>query len=209
MVAPLGLSDMPRRPCGDPSGPTRLSLLLRVCQGEQDAWEEFYHLYGPVIVKAAQVRGLDQNDADDVLVEVMSSLVQGMRRGFEVNHSKGLFRSYLKTITARAISGALRKRHRELSVSGLEAADAPRDEVFDKFARQERVLLAWQRVRNSGAFRTRDLDAFEHFVMKGQTAKTVAGRFGLTADRVYRLKREMIAKLREAIVKLDRELGEV
>ena len=44
---------------------TRPSLMLRMGEAEEAAWEEFVAIYRPVIVRLAALKGLQHSDAED------------------------------------------------------------------------------------------------------------------------------------------------
>lgn len=193
---------------------TPLSLLLRVGRGEQAAWEEFYGLYAPIVFKLARVRGLDHQAAQDVVSRVMERLAVRMKSGFKVDHGRGLFRNYLRTVTRNAI-GSLVKRRKSLPAQASDLPSwvggkelAPEDE-FARLERVERLRLCVERIRKSGDVSPRDLAAFQHYVLQDEPAKKVAKLFELRPQRVYDIKQEVLERLRKMLIKLDLELGEV
>src|SRR5215467_9697824 len=92
--------------------PTRTSLLRRVQnEGErtkwEQGWEEFYSAYRPLIVGVAHQAGLNPEEAEDVLQEVMAELRRRIV-GFEPNRERGPFKAWLLKLVRWRISDKLR-----------------------------------------------------------------------------------------------------
>ena len=71
----------------------------------------------PLVYRIARRAGLAEGDAEEVLANVMRGFVQAVQGGFKVDHSIGMFRSYLKTITTNEIT-AWRRQQRRQAASG-------------------------------------------------------------------------------------------
>lgn len=82
---------------------THASLLARLtADADPMVWGEFLDRYGELIQSFARRQNLQAADRDDVVQDVLVALTQNMPR-FTYDQSRGKFRSYLKTITLRAI----------------------------------------------------------------------------------------------------------
>lgn len=207
MLTPLEPALMPRASKKEDSNPTPLSLLLRAGRGDQDAWEEFYGLYAPLVFRYARRRGLDEHQADDLVIEVMHNLLKRMTTGFQVDHSKGRFRDYLRKVAMRTISRLRGRRARGTIDQGtIEIADHGTADEFARLERAEVLMLAMRRLRDSGDFRARDLEAFEQCALHGIAPARVARLYGLTRSQVYEIRRQVLRRLRTILVKLDLEL---
>jgi len=93
----------------DPLG-TRPSLLSAMARQDDQAWAEFDRIYGPVLRGAAERRGLNRDEAQDVYQQVLLEIYQqigSLDRRREVG--RGLFRAWL-FIKTRWRSEDLRKR---------------------------------------------------------------------------------------------------
>lgn len=88
---------------------TSESLLFRLrCSGEkpnEKAWEDFVSLYTPLIFFWARKMGLGQNDAADLVQDVLTRVFQKLP---QLNYdAEGSFRGWLRTVTIN--------RYREIS----------------------------------------------------------------------------------------------
>src|SRR5436189_2441787 len=97
---------------------TRASLLVRLRDGaDTGAWQEFVHLYGPVIYGFARKRGLQDADAADLMQEVLRSVSSAMHR-LEYDPVRGAFRGWLFTVTRNKIFNFLEGRAHRVQGSG-------------------------------------------------------------------------------------------
>ncbi len=154
--------------------------------------------------------GLGEPDAEDVVATVMRNFANSVRSGFELDSR---FRHYLRRITNRQIRREKQRRVAGHSLSDLsqvsdEAAVGP-DQQWEEYEREERWRTCLERLKASPAIRPRDWSAFEAWVLHGEPASTVAKRYGLTENRLYGIKHNMMNELRRLKTKLDVELGEV
>src|ERR1041384_4328400 len=92
------------------SPPTRASLLVRLRDGSDgEAWQEFVHLYAPIIYGFARKRGLQDADAADMMQDVLRS-VSGAIGTLDYDRKRGSFRGWLFTITRNKIFNFLSAR---------------------------------------------------------------------------------------------------
>ena len=64
-------------------------------------------------------------------------------------------------------------------------------------------------MRGSRSVRKRDFEAFKRYALEGEPAGRVAGDLGITTNRLYGIKHDIMKQLRRIWGKLARELGEV
>lgn len=200
-----------------PQGPgpfpdTRTTLIRRLASNSNDEWRTFLAIYGPLVYRIARRAGLSEGDAEEVLANVMRGFVQAVQRGFKVDHSVGMFRSYLKTITTNEITAWRRQQRRQVGTGSVEEAVADSqtpDAHWADTERQQRWRLCLEKVRGSRSVRTRDFEAFKRYALEGQPAEQVAGDLGITTNRLYGIKHDMMKQLRRIWDQLARELGEV
>ena len=82
---------------------TRQSLLERIKEGDEYAWQEFYEQYRSLVWLKGSDYGLTETEQQDLLIDVMLDFfnVQGK---FQYDPSKGRFRCYFrKLVVARCI----------------------------------------------------------------------------------------------------------
>jgi RNA polymerase sigma-70 factor (ECF subfamily) len=82
---------------------TRVTMLRRLRDSTDTlTWGTFAELYSPLIYAYCRRRGLQDADSHDVTQSVLSQVSVGIK-DFEYEPHRGLFRSWLGTITHRAI----------------------------------------------------------------------------------------------------------
>lgn len=195
----------------DLSSTTHATLLARLAHGaESVAWEEFHQRYGALIRSFARRQYLQPADCDDVLQEVLLSLTRVLP-GFSYDPSKGKFRSYLKTVTLRAIFKRKLRGKGEVNLEHIEEKTqaASVDEVIEQHWEAEwrdyHVRLAMRTIQVE--FSAADREAFERYARCGADAKSVAADLGLSVDQVYQAKSRIVCRLVELIDAQVRDEG--
>ncbi len=206
------LNEVRRSGAGFPT--TRLTLIGRLRGDAGGAWDTFFRIYGPVVYRMARHAGLSSERADEVVAYVMRKFWGAVKGGFEVNHDVGLLRNYLRTITNQAIRSEKGRRTAGEGSDSMAIENAPSrepapDDIWERTEQEERLLTCLERLRESRSVRTRDVQAFEEYVLQGRRPAEVAKRYQITENRLFGIKHEIIKKLRTVARKLDRELGEV
>ncbi len=132
---------------------THATLLARISGGtDPEAWREFYHRYRELIRGFARRRGLQAADCDEALQDVLTALTQALP-GFRYDPERGKFRSYLKTITVRAIMRRARQKRGERPLDDMEAStpspeEAPQtEEMWEAEWRQYHLRQAMECIR--------------------------------------------------------------
>ncbi len=190
---------------------THASLLVRLADGsDRTAWDEFHERYGELIRRFAGGHGLQAADCDDVVQEVLLALSRAMR-SFEYDPAKGSFRGYLKTVTLRSISRAIRQKRGAPPLVTVE-------DVAEPGAEDATVAAAWEaewranHVRRAmrlleGEFKVAELRAFQRYAVEGQDARQTATALGLTVNQVYQAKSRIAKRLAELIELQVRDEG--
>ncbi len=179
---------------------TNLPMFDEMSRGADRAWRTFFSLYGPIVHRYARHAGLRSQDADEVLSNVMGAFVRLIQRGgFKVDHTRGRFRDYFKTVTNNQIL-AQRKRLFQAARTASEAvrAEPSCDEpaCWEELERGEMLRVSLERLYALPGVRARDAQVFKRYVLSGEPPKEVAGDLGLSVDRVYAIKHEMLQKFR-------------
>jgi RNA polymerase sigma factor (sigma-70 family) len=182
---------------------THATLLARLADGKDTtAWHEFWLRYGDLIRSFARQRGLQNADCDDIVQDVLASLTKSMP-GFAYDRSKGLFRSYLKTVTLHAIFARMRQNRGEVALEDVKtaaeaaAADQDVDSQWDSQWRQYHLRQALRTVR--AEFNEADFAAFEQYAVIGRSPQQTAESLNLSIDQVYQAKSRLLRRLSEII----------
>jgi len=182
---------------------THVTLLERLSAGvDSSAWWEFHDRYAELIRGFARRQGQQPSDCDDIVQEVLLTLSRSMG-GFEYDPTRGKFRSYLKTLTLRAI---FRSQRQKPAPGGLEeieehvkhATENPTIECYweDEW-RQHHIRRAMRRLEPE--FQEKDRMAFTLYAMKGRPAREAAETLGISVDQVYQAKSRILRRLSEMI----------
>ncbi len=177
-------------------------------RGADRAWRTFFALYGPIVHRYARHAGLRSQDADEVLSNVMGAFVRLIQGGeFKVDHTRGRFRDYFKTVTNNQILEQ-RKRLFQAARAASEAvrAEPQCDEpaAWEELERGEVLRVSLDRLYALPSVRVRDRRVFERYVLNGEPPKKVAADLGLSVDRVYAIKHEMLQRFRIVWRELNR-----
>jgi len=188
---------------------TSPSLLLRWAEGiDPEAWQEFSDRYGGLIRRVLAERGVQPSDRDDIAQDVLISLVKAMP-GFEYDPARGRFRSYLKTVVIRALARRHRRRKAPpplgLDPEMIEPADEAFELIWERQWRRYHLRRAWARL--DAEFSDLDRAIFDAYAIQGLRAQSAADAYGVTVDRVYRIKSVILARLSRVVEEQVAEEG--
>lgn len=181
---------------------TPASLLQRLKQpGDQEAWERFVALYGPMIYRWALQTGLESNAAADLTQDVFVILVRKLP---EFPYDRGRsFRAWLKTVTRNR----WRETRRRLPGRPDQTIDGDVPDPDSLLAagpfeeeteyRRELTRRAMSLIRHD--FEPTTWDVWWDYVMTDRPAAEVADRFGVTVNSVYLTKSRVLRRLREEL----------
>jgi RNA polymerase sigma factor (sigma-70 family) len=190
---------------------TRLSLLLRMRDlRDAQSWREFVECYAPRVFDWCRKFGLQDADAADATQSVLLKLVDQLKQ-FEYDQRRGLFRSWLKTIT-RNVALDLQREWRKKRMGALAGmlADLPDDQPFPEDELFEAVEAAWREdVLRLAETRVRlriqpgNWQAYWLCCRENLSAANVATQLGLTVSDVYVAKSRVLKQLRIEISRLS------
>jgi len=194
---------------GASSGTGSVLLLLLNDPANPQCWNAFVHRYGPKIYGWCRQRGLQEADAQDVTQEVLTQLVQKLRK-FRYDPHKGSFRAWLKTLTHHAWCDYLERRHAERVgdadpkvMERLETMEA-REDLLQALAEAfDLEVLAEARARVQLQVSPRDWKIFEQLAVEGRAGSEVARDLGMTVTAVLVAKSRVQQKLRKQIRSLQ------
>jgi RNA polymerase sigma-70 factor (ECF subfamily) len=183
---------------------TRMTLLGRLNdRQDKEAWNEFVALYGPFIFNFARRRLPQDEDAADVMQEVLSAVLKG-----RYERPKGRFQKWLLTILLNEIRDFHTARARRSRIEGDAGAASRRDEEPES-AEEE-----WEQERRRHLFhaaaklvRERSnpahWDVFVRTALENQAGQTVALALKLSVTNVYAIKSRILKEIKEEIDRLE------
>lgn len=182
---------------------THATLLARLASpDDRPAWEEFIGRYGDLIRGFATRRGLQAQDCDDILQEVLVKLGKSMP-GFAYDPTKGKFRGYLKTVVLHCIFDFSCQKRGERAVEKIDEltrlADANPDveESWETEWRRHHLRQAMRAIE--AEFNAKDVAAFQRYSVDGEEARAVAESLAISVDAVYQAKSRILRRLTELI----------
>jgi RNA polymerase sigma-70 factor (ECF subfamily) len=186
---------------------TSLTLLGRVRNGEQQAWDRLVSLYQPLVYRWARLAELQDSDAVDVVQDVFVVVHEHLAtfRKDEVHHS---FRGWLWGITHHKISDQLRRKGKQPAVIGgsdaqwrlhqvpAEVAPEPDSELKQT---DDTILIRRALELVQGEFEPRTWQACVETSVHGRRAADVAADLGMTTGAVYIAKSRVLRRLRDEL----------
>jgi RNA polymerase sigma-70 factor (ECF subfamily) len=181
---------------------TPASLLERLREPSAAAdWERFVQLYTPLLCLWARRLGLEGPEADDLVQDVFTTLVQKLP---DFRYDPGLrFRGWLWTLTLNKHRD--RRRRPQVGVAaGDELADvAGPDETAAVEEAEYRQYLVRRAVELMQAeFTPTTWKAFWECVVRGRPGGEVARELGVTENAVYLAKGRVLRRLRAELAGL-------
>ncbi|MBK7642163.1 MAG: sigma-70 family RNA polymerase sigma factor [Planctomycetes bacterium] len=182
---------------------TRPSLFSRLRTGEDDhAWREFDARYRELVLRYCAARGLQPDDAEDVLQMVLMGFARALAN-FRYDPGKGRFRSYLGRCVAHAI--ARLKQGRRLDAGQIagefvieleDPAQSELDREWEVEWTDHHLRLAMESVRSE--FEPRSIEVFE-YLKQGASIEETAQHFAMTVAAVHKVKQRVRERLRERV----------
>lgn len=184
---------------------TSSSLLERVRDREDAAaWDRFTALYTPLLYDwLRQQHRLQAQDADDLVAEVLETLVREMPH-FHYDRSRGSFRGWLRTILANRLRNFWRQQRSQPEVANdsdlgniLDQLEDPKSELAALFERQHNEVIARRLLDLIRAdFEPTTWEAFRRVVLDGEKPAAVAAALGMTPQAVHAAKYRVLQRLR-------------
>lgn len=185
-----------------PMNTTPSSLLERLRQpANREAWERFVRLYTPLLFRWARQTGLQEQDAADLVQEVLMLLVRKLPE-FHYDRRRS-FRAWLRTVTVNKYREWCR-RAAPVAVEGgegLEDVPAPDDSSFEE-AQYRRSVVARALTILQPEFAERTWAAFWRYAVLGQEAQEVALALGISVGTVYAAKSRVLVRVRQELAGL-------
>ena len=183
--------------------PTSPTLLQRIQDRNEEAWQRLFRLYGPLVERWCSLRGVTGQDADDVGQEVFQAVAMGLEN-FRRDRPGDTFRGWLRGITRNKLLDHFRRRQNWPGAQGGTAAhqqfqqiaeqELPEDSAEDLSGLYHRAL---ELVR--AEFEPRTWEAFWRAAVEGQPPDLIAADLGVTAAAVRKAKSRVLLRLRQEV----------
>lgn len=183
---------------------TRLTLVQRICSGDDDSWRELERVYRPLIRSTLRRFGFQSQDVDDLAQDVLVSLHRTVDQ-FVHNGRVGAFRRWLRIVTVNQAREYLRsKGSRSCTTEKLDAfADETSSLTAELDKQHDLHILNVMMDRVSGDFTPTTMESFKRYVIQGQSADEVARELGVSIQAVYLSKSRILKRLREMAADYD------
>jgi RNA polymerase sigma-70 factor (ECF subfamily) len=189
---------------------TRPSLLVRIRDArDNDAWQQFVRIYGPVVYGYGRKHGLQDSDAADLTQEVLRAVSTSIVR-LDYDRRRGSFAGWLFTLAHHKLHDFLCRQSRPgrgTGDSGVQARlqqhpdRAENRAVWDLEFERRLFHLAAERVREH--FQETTWMAFYQKAVEGRRGAAVAAELGMTVAAVYLAKSRVMARLSQYVQQID------
>jgi RNA polymerase sigma-70 factor (ECF subfamily) len=176
---------------------TRSSLLEQIRDlGDSRGWERFDELYRPMLFRYARDRGLSLDEAEEIVQECMTAMVEGIQR-FE---RKASFRGWLRGMVDNKVADQIRKRNPERQGFTRDFA-RPQErerspaELWEREWNRAHLLQCLAHVRAEVSEHT--FRAFQLYVLEGLPVSEISRRLGMTANQIYVAKSRVMTRIEE------------
>ena len=192
---------------------TRLSLLIRVKDGDDASWTEFYEKYEELIRLYGKKRGLTKEERDDLVQNVMNELsekklvgkynpnyIPNLVKNYDI--SRGRFRFFLRGIANNQALKILNKRINYVTLDdpeqqGIEPTVDEWNGIWDEewmhFAKNKALEILRNRVE------PKTYQAFHMIAMQGRSPQEVASFLGMSKEGVYQHKHRCLKILKDTV----------
>ncbi len=188
------------------SDSTSASLIERVRDRDEQAWQRLAELYTPLVYTWTRKGGLRNCDAVDVVQDVFRGVLQGID-GFRRDGRDSSFRGWLWSITRNQVRLFIRRhRDRPRAIGGDDAAELlqqypmwfdQEEEPSSEENRRTIVHRALNLVR--GDFSATTWDAFLRTTLQHESAAEVGAALGISAVAVRQAKFRVLQRLRQEL----------
>ncbi len=179
---------------------TSTGLLARLRTQDVDAWSRLTKLYGPLVYGWCRRRGLQAEDAADVVQEVFRAVAANVQ-----TFQAGSFRGWLWTITRSKMMDFFRKAERRPQAIGGSDALGQMQQLPESLDATESApsqvsgLLRRALALIGPEFKKASWQAFWRVVMEDEAPAAVAKSLGISVNAVYVAKSRVLRRLREEL----------
>ena len=193
---------------------TRQSLLIRLRDSSDGAWDEFVEIYARAIYRYARSRGLQDADAWDVTQEVLSA-VEKKIDSWNLDPSAGKFRGWLFRVARNVAIDKVVEQSRRIAGSGdsrvaRRLAEHPETENLSTqfWNEYRRALIHWAGNQIRSEFKESSWLSFLKTAVEGQKPEDIANELGVSVGSVYASKFRIVNSIRKLVSQFDTD-GEI
>ncbi len=181
----------------------------------QLVWHDFVARYSPLIQRFARRKfRLRPDEAEEAAQASLIAFAESYRKG-NYNRDKGRLRSWLFGIATKQIKSLLRRQQRDRFVQPDD--DSNRTRFINQIPDSDVDLqAAWEEEWQKAAlkqcmqeiraqFDDRTVKAFELFAKRGEPAREVADKLGMTENAVFLAKHRILKRIRALVAALEDE----
>lgn len=184
---------------------TSTSLLLALKDQDNDGvWTRFCERYQPLLLSFARKLGLSEHEAEDAAQDTLLAFAKSYESG-AFDPERGKLRKWLLGIAAHKIRDIQRRRGREF----VPEDDGEKTGLLNGLPDDRTMSEIWEAEWERGVLRScldevrrhvepSTLQAFELFVLQEWPAERVAGQLGISTNAVFKAKRRVLSRMREA-----------
>jgi RNA polymerase sigma-70 factor, ECF subfamily len=181
---------------------TPASLLERLRYPVDGDWARFVELYTPLLFSWARRMGCQEQDAADLVQEVLTLLVRKLP-DFKYDGQKS-FRRWLHTVTVNRWRNTKRRAQLPRDGGAADLAEIPAADLGDPFweteYRNQLVRRALDLMR--AEFQPTTWKACWESVVDGLPAAEIAAELGMSVGAVYMAKSRVLSRLRQELAGL-------
>jgi RNA polymerase sigma factor (sigma-70 family) len=183
---------------------TSVTFLERLSsEPDEDSWQRFVDLYGPLIRGWLGRYSVAAEDAEDLAQEVLTVVVRELPR-FQHNQQPGAFRNWLRIVAVNQLRLLWRNRRGEAGVADLagmldQLADP--SSSLSQLWNQEHDRHVTHRLMNMirPQFEEKTWQAFRRVAIDGLKPAAVAAELGISVNAVLLAKSRILNRLRQEL----------
>ena len=182
---------------------TRISLLTKLIENNQQVWQDFNLLYKPLIANWLKSYSLQAADVKDITQEIMLYLVENIN-SFEHNGQTGAFRNWLRAVTLNICRNYLRKikPNFQQSLTNLtllleQLEDPHSNQSYLLNLDDERMVVKILLENLDKHFQAETIEIFKLYVIEEMPAGDVAATMNVSIASVHVAKSRVLRRLRQ------------
>ena len=179
---------------------TPRSLLQRLRTGNERAdWERFVELYSPLLIHWARVRNIPEDQAQDLVQEVLIKLLKQLPK-FTLKKD-GKFRNWLFRLVSNCWIDQCRKRNRHRQSELPPEADISISDQLNEWTEEEFRQYLTRRAMHiiRGDFSEQVWEIFRLYVLEDLPAAEVAATCEVDPNVVYQTKVRVLKRLKQEL----------